>query len=32
MSYIPGADNSRTRLREVMAQTLAEFDLSGAIE
>jgi hypothetical protein len=32
MSYQPGADNSRTRLREVMAQTLAEFDLSGAIE
>lgn len=32
MSYQPGADNSRTRLREVIAQTLAEFELSGTIE
>lgn len=32
MSYLPGADNSRTRLREVIAQTLAEFDLSSVIE
>ena len=32
MSYIPGADNSRERLREVVAQTLAEFELSGVIE
>lgn len=32
MSYQPGADNSRERLREVIAQTLAEFDLSGIIE
>ncbi|MCV7179917.1 hypothetical protein CG716_07750 [Mycolicibacterium sphagni] len=32
MSYQPGMDNSRTRLREVIAQTLAEFDLSGTIE
>lgn len=32
MSYQPGADNSRTRLREVIAQTLAEFELSGTVE
>ncbi|MCX2930204.1 hypothetical protein ORI20_07955 [Mycobacterium sp. CVI_P3] len=32
MSYQPGADNSRARLREVIAQTLSEFDLSGVIE
>ncbi|WP_246227409.1 hypothetical protein [Mycolicibacterium helvum] len=32
MSYLPGADNSRARLREVIAQTLAEFELSGVIE
>ncbi|QEN14581.1 hypothetical protein ACRDU6_19605 [Mycolicibacterium sp. ELW1] len=32
MSYQPGADNSRQRLREVIAQTLAEFDLSGIVE
>ncbi|BBX07654.1 hypothetical protein [Mycolicibacterium aichiense] len=32
MSYQPGADNSRHRLREVIAQTLAEFDLSGIVE
>ena len=32
MSYQPGADNSRARLREVIAQTLAEFHLSGVIE
>lgn len=32
MSYQPGADNSRTRLREAIAQTLAEFELSGVIE
>ena len=32
MSYQPGADNSRARLREAIAQTLAEFELSGSIE
>ncbi|GAY18388.1 hypothetical protein [Mycobacterium sp. shizuoka-1] len=32
MSGQPGADNSRARLREVITQTLAEFDLSGVIE
>ncbi|BBY61244.1 hypothetical protein [Mycolicibacterium sarraceniae] len=32
MSYLPGADNSRARLREVIAQTLAEFQLSNVIE
>jgi hypothetical protein len=32
MSYLPGSDNSRTRLRELIAQTLAEFELSGIIE
>jgi hypothetical protein len=30
--YQPGEDNSRTHLREVIAQTLEEFDLSGVIE
>jgi hypothetical protein len=32
MSYLPGTDNSRTRLREAIAQTLAEFGLSAEIE
>ncbi|WP_445170167.1 hypothetical protein ACTXG7_13095 [Mycolicibacterium sp. Dal123E01] len=32
MSYLPGADNSRARLREVIVQTLAEFELSSVIE
>ncbi|MGY4708720.1 hypothetical protein ACXDF8_04000 [Mycolicibacterium sp. CBM1] len=32
MSYQPGANNSRSHLREVIAQTLAEFDLTGVIE
>lgn len=32
MFYQPGADNSRHHLREVIAQTLAEFDLTGVIE
>jgi hypothetical protein len=32
MSYQPGADNSRARLREMIAQTLAEFELSSVIE
>ncbi len=32
MSYQPGADNSRARLREVVAKTLAEFELTGVIE
>ncbi len=32
MSYQPGTDNSRARLREAIAQTLAEFELSGSIE
>ncbi|TGD90841.1 hypothetical protein BayCH28_00950 [Mycolicibacterium sp. CH28] len=32
MSYQPGADNSRARLREVVTETLAEFDLTGVIE
>lgn len=31
-SYQPGAQNSASHLREVIAQTLAEFDLTGAIE
>ncbi|APE15212.1 hypothetical protein BOH72_08235 [Mycobacterium sp. WY10] len=30
--YQPGADNSRARLREAIAKTLAEFELSGVIE
>jgi hypothetical protein len=32
ISYLPDADNSRERLREVIAQTLAEFELSGVTE
>ena len=32
MSGQPGADNSRARLRAVITQTLAEFELSGVIE
>lgn len=32
MSYLPGADNSRARLREMITQTLTEFELSGVIE
>lgn len=32
MSYLPGADNSRARLREMISQTLTEFELSGVIE
>lgn len=32
MFYQPGADNSRDHLRKVIAQTLAEFDLTGVIE
>ncbi|AQT80397.1 hypothetical protein B1R94_15665 [Mycolicibacterium litorale] len=32
MSYQPGADNSSTHLREMIAKTLAEFDLTGVIE
>jgi hypothetical protein len=31
-SYQPGTRNSASALREVIAQTLAEFDLSGTIE
>lgn len=32
MSYLPGVDNSRVRLREMITQTLTEFELSGVIE
>ncbi|TDO17053.1 MULTISPECIES: hypothetical protein [unclassified Mycolicibacterium] len=32
MSYLPGADNSRAHLREMITQTLGEFELSSVIE
>jgi hypothetical protein len=32
IAYQPGADNSKSRLRELAAQTLAEFELTGVIE
>jgi hypothetical protein len=32
MSYLPGADNSRAHLREMITRTLTEFELSGVIE
>lgn len=32
VAYQPGLDNTRDRLREVVAQVLAEFELTGVIE
>jgi hypothetical protein len=29
VAYQPGAENTKTRLRELAAHTLAEFDLTG---
>jgi hypothetical protein len=32
IGYQPGAENSKPRLRQLVADTLAEFDLTGVIE
>jgi len=32
VAYRPGADNTKARLRELAAGTLAEFDLTGVID
>ena len=32
LAYQPGAENTKPALRELVARTLAEFDLTGQIE
>lgn len=32
IGYQPGAENTKTRLREIVAETLAEFGIAGALE